>query len=338
MPSEEVDHAIDGRNESLRLNRMPRTTDRSPVRIVALVIAMLIGFAHCADDESARRNDTVTVGGPPPDSVGPVPPPITWDTTAGLVFVVSAGAPGQAHLVDATYSERHRLDTLRIASARVDGLELELFAGGDTAGTARVAALGEVTGAQCVSWPVADLAPVNPGSVLRDWRVGFPRDRVMALGFDSLPALSSRDSASRTIAVARAASRVQGDTAVAFRGRPYVVRQANGVRLDGTLVILAEVVRTVQQEANPLHEQLVLVLERSAGADSAFVERYHERSIGPEEHAASIELIAGFRVTRTAVPALLLRRDSEEGMSFVLLERRASGAWYSRWTSALAAC
>lgn len=303
-----------------------------------LVIAMLIGFARCADDESVRGNDTVTVGEPPRDSVEPAPAPITWDTAAGLVFAVSAGAPGQAHLIDASYSQRHRLDTLRMPSARVDGLELELFAGGDTVGTVRVAALGEVTSTQCVSWPVADLAPLSSGAALREWRVAFPRQRVSALAFDSLPVLTSRDSASRTVAIARAASRVDGDTAVAFRGRPYVVRQANGVRLDGTLVILAEVVRTVQQEANPLQEHLVLVLERSAGTDSTFVERYHERSIGLEEHAGSIELLAAFRVTRTGVPALLLRHDAENGMSFVLLERRASGEWYSRWTSAIADC
>lgn len=299
---------------------------------------MLIGFTRCSDDESARGNDTVTVGGPPPGPATPSPAPITWDTTAGILFAVSGGAPGQAHLIDATYSQRDRLDTLRMPGTRVDGLELQLFAGGDTVGTARVTALGDVTATQCVSWPVAELAPVSPGAALRDWRVGFSRGRVAALAFDSLPALSSRDSASRTVAIARAASRIGGDTAVAFRGRPYVVRQANGVRLDGTLVILAEVVRTVQQEANPLQEQLVLVLERSAGTDSAFVERYHERSIGLEEHAGSIELLAAFRVQRTGVPALLLRRDSEDGISFVLLERRESGEWYARWTSAVADC
>ena len=108
--------------------------------------------------------------------------------------------------------------------------------------------------------------------------------------------------------------------------------------LDGVRVILAEVSRTVQQEANPLHEQLVLVLERSEGPDSAFVERYHERSIGLEEHAGSIELLAAFRVRRTGTPALLLRRESEDGVSYVLLQRRESGEWYSRWTSAVATC
>ena len=125
---------------------------------------------------------------------------------------------------------------------------------------------------------------------------------------------------------------------MAFRGRPYVVRQANGVRLGDTFVMFAEVVRTIQQEANPLQEQLVLVLERSGGSDSALVERYHQRSIELEEHAASIELLAAFRVRRTGVPALLLRRDAEDGMTFILLQRRESGEWYARWTSAVADC
>lgn len=317
---------------------MPGTTRRSRGAIAAYAFAIVLGFARCADDESARGNDTVTVGGPPPVPADPLPAPITWDTAAGLVFAVSSGTPGQAHLIDATFAERDRLDTLRTSGLRVDGLELELFTGGDIIGTAQVVALGEVAGVQCRSWPIADLAPVNPAAALRDWRVGFPRERVAPLPFDSLPVLSSRDSTSRTVAIARAASRVDGDTAVAFRGRPYVVRQANGVRLDGTLVLLAEVVRTVQQEANPLQEHLVLVLERPPGSDSAFVPRYHERWIGLEERAGSVELLAAFRVTQSGVPALLLRRDAEDGMSYVLLERRASGEWYARWTSALSDC
>lgn len=302
------------------------------------MVVALIGFARCSDDDSTRGNDTTVVDEPPPGPAEPLASPVTWDTAVGLLFAVSAGAPGQAHLVDPAFSSRDRLDTLRISSARVDGLELQLFAGGDSVGTARVMALGEAAAAQCVSWPIADLAPLDSSAGWREWRVGFPRARVLALAFDSLPALTPRDSASRTVAVARAASRVGGDTAVAFRGRPYVVRQANSVRLDATVIILAEVVRTVQQEANPLQEQLVLVLERAPGPDSSFVPRYLERSIGLEEHAGSIELLAAFRVLRTRVPALLLRRDTEEGLSYQLLERRESGEWYSRWTSALADC
>jgi hypothetical protein len=251
---------------------------------------------------------------------------------------VATDVAGQALLVDATYSDRDRLDTLHLPGPRVDALTLELFTGGDRVGAARVASVGEVSSAQCTGWPVADLQPVPAASSLPAWRVGFATDRVGPVPFDSLPMLASRDSADRTVAVARAASRAEGDTAAAFRGRPYVVRQASRVAFDDREILFAEVARTVQQEANPLHEQLVLVLERTGRGRDPYVVRYQERWIGPEEDAAAIELLLAFRVTRSGRPALLLRRDAEEGTSFVLLQRRPSGEWAARWRSAVATC
>ena len=160
---------------------MPRSTRRSPGAIASLVVVVLLGFAGCSDERPARGNDTVMVGEPPPGPAELLPTPIAWDTAAGLLFAVSAGAPGQAHLVDPAFSSRDRLDTLRISGARVDDLELQLFAGGDSVGTARVVSLAEVATAQCVSWPVADLAPLDSSAGWREWRVGFPRERVTAL-------------------------------------------------------------------------------------------------------------------------------------------------------------
>jgi hypothetical protein len=116
-----------------------------------------------------------------------------------------------------------------------------------------------------------------------------------------------------------------------------VVRQANRFTLDpGREGALAEVVRVVQQEANPLQEQLLLLLERDIGA--TFEVAYHERIVGLEEDLESVELIAAIRIERTSTVALLLQRESDDGTSFVLLERSPAGRWRLQWRSAPARC
>ncbi|HEX7123620.1 MAG TPA: hypothetical protein VF178_14690 [Gemmatimonadaceae bacterium] len=315
------------------LNVMPRTWWRPLAPAMALVVAL----AACRDDPPARGNDTAATGAPPP--AVPEPPtaaPITWDTSAGLFFALVGESPSSATLIDARYGSGDQLDTLRPGPG-IDALEFELFAGGDSAGVARIVSIAGVTAAQCAGWPRVQVAAVSPETPVRAWRVAFPRGRVTALPWDSLPRLSAADSARLTVAIARAASRVEGDTAAAFRGRPFVVRQANRVGADHRFVF-AEVVRTVQQEANPLQEQMLLVLEQTDEEREGFRTVYHQRAITLEEHLESVELIAALRINATGVPALLLRRDSEQGTAFVLLERGADGTWYQRWRSPPATC
>lgn len=305
-------------------------------RPLAPAILLVAALAACRGEQPARGNDTAVIGTPPltvPESAAV--PSITWDTTAGLFFALATDAPTSALLIDARYAAGDALDTLRLGPA-VDALQLELFSGGDSVGTARVIA-ATVSTAQCAGWPHIELAGVDPGGTIHTWRVAFPPGRITPLPWDSLPRLSPADSARLTVGIARAASRVEGDTAVAFRGRPYVIRQANRIGPDHQFVF-AEVARTVQQEANPLLEQLVLVLESTGDARDPLRTVYHQRTITLEEHMESVELVAALRITATGVPALLLRRESEQGTTFVLLERGGDGSWYQRWRSPPATC
>lgn len=297
-------------------------------------------LSRCTSDEPARGKDTAAAR----DTLPAAPDrldvaPVTWDTAAGFFFAIAGETSTRARLVNTRYAESDQLDTLRLAGPAIDTLQLELFAGGDAVGQARVAAISDVAGAQCAAWPVVELAATTAGAPARDWRVAFPRGRVTVLPFDSLPQLSSADSSRLTVAIALAASRVADDTATAFRGRPYVVRQANRIGIAD--VVFVEVARTVQQEANPLQEQLVMVLERSDEARDPrdpYVTRFHRRAITLEEHVAAVELMAAFRVNRTGTLGLLVRRESEEGTTFVLLQPAGDGTWYERWRSPLATC
>jgi hypothetical protein len=302
---------------------------------------LLLALVACSTEQPSGRKDTVV----PADSLPRgTPPPAdllaaVWDTAAGTYFAVSGETPAQAFLVYPGFTAPQRLDTLHVDSASVHGLELELFAEADSGARVRVAGLEPDTVSDCVSWPAMRVVLVDGQPPARRWTVGFPPGRVTVTPFDSLPALSRSDSTRLTIAVARAASKVEGDTAVAFRGRPFVVRQANRFRIDpGREGILAEVVRVVTQEANPLQEQLLLILEAdSAGIRSALAPAFARRQIGLEEALESVELTAVVRF-RNGTWSVLLHRELGEGSRFELLTRERPGRWILRWRSAYAGC
>lgn len=312
----------------------------SPPRFHPRLLLALLAAVACRGD-SGRGNDTA--GGPPsppPPVEAGRPAAIAWDTTAGLYFALPAEHPAQAFVIDATYAAASTLDTLHVDTLRLQRTTFDLLGGGGVVGTARVGSFPGDSAERCAGWPIVSLVPATAAPLPAEWKVAFAAARVRSVPFDSLPALAAADSARRVVALARAASTVEGDTATAFRGRPFVVRQANRVDFDGGEVVFAEVARTVQQEATPLQEQLLLILERadSLATGRGYEVRFAERAIALEEAIESVELVAALRVARTGVPSLLLRRESEAGTAFLLLQRAADGEWFVRWRSATAGC
>jgi hypothetical protein len=294
----------------------------------------------CSTERPERRNDTVQ-----PKATPPAEPHTTggtlaavWDTAAGSFFAVPGAMPAQANLIYPAYIFDQHLDTLHIDSAAVINLGLDLLSDTDSVRQVRIASVLADTAEECSGWPSATLVQADHLPVTQPWQVAFPRGRVVTVPFDSLPGLATSDSSRLTIAVTRAASRIAGDTAAAFRGRPYVVRQANRFRNDdGRYVVLAEVVRVVTQEANPLQEQLLLVLEEQSGKPGSLTVAYSERRIGLEENLESVDLTSVLRF-RSGTWALLVRREVGDGARFVLFERRSPDRWILRWRSAYAGC
>ena len=303
--------------------------------------ALLLALVACTAEQPGGRKDTaIPVESLPDSSRPPVNRlAVVWDTAAGDYFAVAGETPGDAFLIYPGYTSADRLDTLRVDSTAVRGLELELLGAADSALRARVSGFEPDTVSDCSSWPAARVTLSDGQSPARPWSIAFPPGRVTPAPFDSLPALSRADSTRLTIAVARAASKVEGDTAAAFRGRPFVVRQANRFRLDdGREAVLAEVVRVVTQEANPLQEQLLLILEADTASQRAtLTPAFAHREIGLEEALASIELTGVLRL-RDGTWTLLLHRELGEGSRFELLERARPGRWTLRWRSAYAGC
>jgi hypothetical protein len=307
--------------------------------VLGFVAVAAMGAACSGENRRTESRDSVAAKRTPrttgPPSIGR--PEAIWDTAAGNMFAIPGESPGEAVIIDPSFGAGQTLDSGSVDMARFAHRDLDVLTGRDSAQTARITQVFRDTMSACASWPRARLQ--FPGSVPQSWSIGFPRGRAAALPFDSLPTMARADSSRLTIAIALVASRLEGDTVPAFRGRPYIVRQVNRFRLpDGTLAVLADINRAVTQEANPLQEELLLLLEADrAGPGSPLRVAYSERQVGYEEALAAVELTSAVKLTDGTV-LLILRREVGDGYRYEALERIVSRRWILRWRSAYAGC
>ena len=291
---------------------------------------LLVLIVACTSERAPGKDTALVEGSPPADSVRP-PRPSTWNRAAGEFFAVRSNG-GPAIIVNPAYGDAQLLDTLTATVWNVEGQSLSMIDGAFTVGIGRVSGLRYDS--TCVGWPTATLSAEPAAST---WRVAFPEGVVDGVPLDSLPILTSADSATRARAGALAASRLPDDTIAAFRGRPFVVRQANQFSISpDTVVTMFEVVRLVAQEANPLQEQLLILTAEGRGREPVNV--FHTREVGEEEKMGSVELLAVLRVRSTGRFALLVRRDHESGFTLEWIERQPRGTWVVRWRSAIDSC
>lgn len=307
------------------------------------VLATLVVLAAACDqpDPAPGRKDTAIAVVPPPDS-GPVltPPPSAWDSSAGPALFVVGSSPAEAVVIVAAYTDSASLDTTRIDVERLRTMQVELFAGGRRAGTARVTAVAPaVHSDSCNTWPVASLLPtVTDSSVFQSWTVAFESGHAREVAVDSIEALSTADSSRLAVDVARVTSALPGDTAAIFRGLPYVVKKAWRSRDLQPQVLAAIVVRNVNQEANPRQEQLLLIAERDTTTPTArYAPVYYERVTGLEETIVTADLMGLVLLGADRRPTVVVTRDGASGSSYALIER-IGGRWQRRWTSTYAGC
>ena len=291
---------------------------------------LILFVAVSCTGERAPRNDTAVVEELPPDEATPSTRRSTWNASAGALFAVRTPS-GSAWVINPSFGDGQALDTLT-ASWNVEGASLELLDGAQAVGIGRVSGLRYDS--TCAGWPTASVA-VEAASPA--WRLAFPPGRVEGVAFDSLPLLSGADSADRTRSGALTASKVPDDTVIAFRGRPFIVRQASRFSMDiDTIGTLYDVVRLVAQEANPLQEQILIIAEESSTGEAEPV--FFRREIGAEESMGSIELLGVLRVKASGRLALLVRREREAGFVLEWIERSTRGKWYVRWRAAVDGC
>jgi hypothetical protein len=307
-----------------------------------VIIATLVLTTACERSEPVPgRKDTVIPVAPPPDSATVVPPvPSAWDSSAGPALFIVGPSPSEAIVIAAAYTDSASLDRTRIDD-QVRSIQIDLFAGGQRAGTARVNAVAApVRSDSCTSWPVARLvATITDSSAFSSWTVGFESGHATEVALDSIAALPTADSSRLAVDIARIASALPGDTAAMFRGLPFVVKKAWRSRGLQPQVLAAIIVRNVNQEANPHQEQLLLVAERdtTSTVGSRYTPVYYERVTGLEETIETTDLIGMVRVGVARTLTIVVARDAASGSSYALIER-VGRRWQRRWTSTYAGC
>jgi hypothetical protein len=311
----------------------------------AFVVLVASALTACERKPAPRPVDTqAAVTQPDTTSTAAVPPlpPARWDSSAGPVLVIRGNSPTEASVVFPAIDDSVQPDTVRFDDARVRGATLDLFDRSGLVGEARAGGISgdEWSGDRCTEWPATTVQGTGPAAPPASWTVGFVHGRVLPVRLDSIETLSRTDSARLAADITRLVSALPGDTSRTFRGIPFAVRTAYRFSAaPGVEGIVADVVRKLNQEANPLEQHTLVIAERdSASTSGQYHVVYTERTAGSEESLETSDVLAAVSLGTPRHTALVLLREGYESTAYALLERMPDGHWRVRWTSAHTGC
>lgn len=300
--------------------------------VAGKIFVLLIMVLACRD----KAGDSATGGRSLPAvfSLGPSSN-TNWNVNAGPVMLLSAGSSSDSVSIVLPEATDTTIELLQDVTPPVSGLVFELFNRGGKLDSTRVSPQkpGADTTRDCSTWPVARAQSTHPG-----WRVGFVRGNVRAIPLDSIESLQSADSAMLAASLAQTAATLPVSSDPTFRRLPFRVQSAYTFRLDSVEVVIADIVRTLNEEANPRIEHLLLIGERSAGTKARYAVGYFSRIAGAEETMQATEVLAAVRIGVSKSPAIVVSVESEEGVKLGLIERTGPGQWRSTWKSAYTTC
>ena len=303
-------------------------------RVAGIVITTLLIVSGCNSGKDAPVADTTRVTPSPPVSAPQVRTNPGWDSTAGPALFLSVSESPHAalavlpSLTDSVVAASRRLDI-----GSLSGLQVDLFSKRGRTGSASVVVNAQNNVAEgCLSWPPAQIS----GATTTDWRIALEKGRAGGIRLDSLEGLPPADSATLATEITTAASGIHTKSDSVFAGIPFAVRHAYRFGVSGWSVVFTDVVRRINEEANPREERMVLVLERAPG--SAWTVAYQSRSAGPEEELQTTELLAVVLFASGKRPGIFVSSEYEDGGKIVLLERTATAQWRSLWRSAYTGC
>jgi hypothetical protein len=257
-----------------------------------------------------------------------------WNVNAGPVMLLSAGNGSDSVSIVLPEATDSTIELIQDV-APVTGFVFELFNRGGKVDSTRVSPLkmGADSTRECSTWPVGRTQSAHP-----DWRVGFVRGNVSAIALDSIGSLPSADSAMLAASLAQTAATLPVSSDPTFRRLPFRVQSAYTFRLDSVEVVVADIVRALNEEANPRIEHLLLIGERPIGTKGKYAVGYFSRIAGAEETMQATEVLAAVRIGASKSPAIVVGVDSEEGVQLGLIERTGPGQWRPTWKSAYTTC
>lgn len=300
---------------------------------LSLTVLLVISMAACRD-KGRNAADSTRASLP---AVYPVNPlgSTNWDVDAGSVMIISRPGNGDSVGIVLPEATDSTIESLQGISPPISGLTFDLFGrGGRIASSVGLSLVPPIDVKQeCDSWPLAKLRSAHS-----NWRVGFASGHVGAIALDSIEAMPSADSAVLAASLAQMAATLPIVSDPTFRGLPFRVRSAYMFRLDSIDVVIADVVRTVNEEANPRVEHLLIIGERPAGTKGKYNLGYYSRTAGAEESTQATEMLAALQIGATKRPAIVINIEYDEGGKLGLIERTDSGEWRAAWKSAYTDC
>jgi hypothetical protein len=303
-------------------------------RILAGFLLSVLATGCRSDNEASKADSAAALPAPP----APVVPPAGntgWeDSVAGPVLLLSHLENSQlAAVAFPSLTDSALAHGLAPAADTIAGMSFDLFDRFGKAGTARILSRAVSAPAEgCVSWPVVTFED----SLAKTWRIGLQRGMATPLALDSLEGANSADSISMTTELARLASALPASNDPAFQGLPFAVRKAYRSKIGETSILIGDIVRKINEEANPREERLLLIAESNSGG--AYSTMFHSRAAGSEENVRTNDILAAVRFLKGKRVALVVAFEYENGSRIALIERRSGAGWKLTWRSAYAGC
>jgi hypothetical protein len=260
-----------------------------------------------------------------------------WNGDAGPIMIAPVSGSVDSTMVILPYATDSTIDSLQNVATPIAGMTFDLF-GRTGKVAANVSALSLPlpqidTAKDCYSWPAAKLH-LNT----EIWQFGFVSGRAQAIPLDSIESLSSRDSASLAASITQSAATLPGTVDATFKGLPFRVRSAYTFQLDTMEVVVADIVRSVNEEAKPRVEHLLIFGERAHGSNGKFDVSYFSRNAGAEDSTPVTEVLGAIKVGSARQPIVVVNVQFDEGGKFGFIERSPLGKWSATWRSAYTDC
>jgi hypothetical protein len=224
--------------------------------------------------------------------------------------------------------------TVHFELGSLNNTKLDLFSSEGLVGSATlhvVSQSGDSSG--CLNWPIGQIRDPVP---IR-WNIALEKGKATGIPLSSIERMHAEDSARFVNDVITAVTHLREDGDTMFQGIPFSVRKAYRLEIPGRSVIVAEVVRKINEEANPREEHLLLISERRLG-DSDYRVAFHARSAGAEESLETSDILAAFNLVESSRPSVVVTFDYEDGQKIGLIERVAGNSWRIVWKSAYTGC
>ena len=305
-------------------------------RVRAFVL-ILVGFAAgaCKNDKKPAAGDSAVASDAP--FVQPTIPAANtgWDTTDAGPVMLLAGSENMASaaVVLPWLTDSELASAPSFALDSLSNMPVDLFGLGGLSGSSPLIVSSQKLNTEgCLSWPTGVLSQ-SP----RHWRFGLRKGVATAFPLDSLEGMTATDSSQVTVEIARIASAVAEGSDPVFRGLPFAVRHAYRFTVGNTSVLVADVVRKINEEANPREEHLLLIAERTNTADAKYEAAFQSRVAGSEEAVRTNEILGAIKFVR-GNPAIVVTFEYEDGGKVALLERTGDKQWRITWRSAYTGC